>query len=118
MKNIIKITEEDLHNIISESVKQIVSELDWRTYDSAYKKSQEKSLDKGLSPEEQDYHFRRSLKFRNAADKNLNKKYGVTQSNYNTHIQSKNDRQQLGAAEIGRHKRGGDEYSNGKWRKK
>lgn len=38
MKHKIKLTESQLHNIISESVKDILSELDWRTYQSAYEK--------------------------------------------------------------------------------
>ena len=30
-KQILKLTENDLHNIIKESVNKILSELDWRT---------------------------------------------------------------------------------------
>lgn len=36
-KQIIRLTEEDLHNIISESVKKVITELDWKTYMNASK---------------------------------------------------------------------------------
>ena len=39
MKRKIKLTESDLHNIIKESVNHILSELDWRTYQSAARKA-------------------------------------------------------------------------------
>ena len=37
-KNIIRLTESDLKRVISESVKQIISELDWKTYQNAANK--------------------------------------------------------------------------------
>ena len=37
-KQIIRITESDLHEIVKESVKKVLTELDWRTYASAAKK--------------------------------------------------------------------------------
>jgi hypothetical protein len=42
-KQVIRLTESDLHKIIKESVNNILSELDWKTYDSARKKSREKN---------------------------------------------------------------------------
>jgi hypothetical protein len=33
-KKLVRLTEGDLHNIIKESVKQVLSELDWEAYDS------------------------------------------------------------------------------------
>lgn len=41
MKKHIKLSETQLHNIIKESVNHILSELDWRTYDSAEEKARE-----------------------------------------------------------------------------
>lgn len=41
MKKRIKLTESDLHNIIKESVKNILTELDWRTYANAMKKAED-----------------------------------------------------------------------------
>lgn len=40
-KQIIRLTESDLHRVIKESVKQVLSELDYRTYLSAHKKALE-----------------------------------------------------------------------------
>lgn len=34
MKKITRLTESQLHNVIKESVRQVLSELDWKTYDS------------------------------------------------------------------------------------
>ena len=38
MKQIVRLTESDLHRVIRESVNQILSELDWKTYANAAKK--------------------------------------------------------------------------------
>ena len=42
MKNTIRLTESDLKNIISESVKNIISELDYKTYANAASASKDK----------------------------------------------------------------------------
>lgn len=42
MKKIVRLTEGDLHNIIRESVNNIIQELDWRTYANAANKSAER----------------------------------------------------------------------------
>lgn len=39
----IKLTESELKRIVTESVQEILQELDWRTYDSARAKAQEKA---------------------------------------------------------------------------
>lgn len=36
-KQIVKITESDLHKIVKESVNKVLTELDWRTYANAAK---------------------------------------------------------------------------------
>jgi hypothetical protein len=43
MKKIIRLTESDLHNIIKESVNNILSELDWKTYMNAARKRREQT---------------------------------------------------------------------------
>lgn len=69
-KKVVRLTESQLHNIIAESVSQILMELDPRTYASAAKKSEERGerLDTGKHP-------RRSQKFLNAAYDTWNDKY-------------------------------------------
>ena len=42
-KNVIRLTESDLHRIIKESVDNILTELDWRTYANAAKKARERN---------------------------------------------------------------------------
>ena len=62
-KNIIRITESDLHRIIKESVNNIISELDWKTYANAAKRASIKG-------------DTRTSKFRDAAINKFNKEYG------------------------------------------
>lgn len=57
----IRLTEEDLHKVIVESVKNILSELDWRTYQSA---------------SEKDTNPRRASRFRDAATNSFNRQNG------------------------------------------
>ena len=45
-KQIIRLTEGDLHRIIKETVNNIITELDWRTYANAGKKAHDEVLDK------------------------------------------------------------------------
>ena len=37
-RNRVRLTESQLHNVIKESVKQVLSELDWKTYANAANK--------------------------------------------------------------------------------
>jgi hypothetical protein len=43
-KNTIRLTESELKSVISESVKQVISELDWKTYANAAKKAHHRAL--------------------------------------------------------------------------
>lgn len=65
MKRKIRLTESDLHRVIKESVNNILSELDWKTYQNA----RHEAIKKG------DYD--KSLNFGSAAQKEFNKKYGT-----------------------------------------
>lgn len=67
-KNTIRLNESQLHNMISESVKQVLSELDWKTYASAADKERDKQLyDTRI--------IKRLDAFNDAASKALSKKY-------------------------------------------
>ena len=44
----IRLTEEQLHHVIRESVSQILNEIDWKTYDNASRKKSLKLLDMGI----------------------------------------------------------------------
>ena len=44
-KKIIRLTENDLHRVIKESVKQCLTELDWKTYANAEKKARDRGTD-------------------------------------------------------------------------
>lgn len=67
-KNIVKLTESELKQIITESVKKIISELDWKTYQNAAKK---------------DYNPKRAREFAQAARDTFNKDYEYSDDNGN-----------------------------------
>ena len=120
MKQKIKLTESDLHRIIKESVKQVLSELDWRTYQSAAEKSMKQSHNGDLSPQERAFNKQRSYAFDNDADKKFRNKHG--RSRYSARHAHETWDSPLDAlragAEVSRNVRGGYEYRDGKWRKK
>lgn len=68
-KQIIRLTEEDLHNIIKESVKKVITELDWKTYMNAAHK---------------DSNRRRRNEFRKTAIDKFNDKYEYHDKRGNT----------------------------------
>lgn len=63
-KQIIRLTESDLHNLVKESVNKILTELDWRTMASASKKAKERGDD-------------REEKFAKGATDAFNKTHGI-----------------------------------------
>ena len=71
MKNVIRLTESDLHNLIKESVNEVLKELDWRTYDRASKK---------------DYDKQRAQKFADMRDKTFNNEYEYNDHKNGNHI--------------------------------
>lgn len=82
MKKTIKLTESDLHNIIKESVNNILSELDWRTYDSAAQKADKLSDRKDIDEFERERRKRQSSKFRHAASDARRKQYNLSPAAY------------------------------------
>jgi DNA mismatch repair ATPase MutL len=119
-KEIIQLSENDLHKIVKESVKNILSELDWRTYASARNKALQKSKDSDITPQERAFNKRRAMNFDDASSRAFINKHGVTKAEANNahNIGYLDDEALRAGAELGRHHRGGDEYKNGHWRKK
>lgn len=74
-KNLIRLTENDLHRIIKESVNNILTELDWRTYANAAKKSRELGDDR-------ERKFKKGA-FDSSHKMAYNDKYGQTYSSAN-----------------------------------
>lgn len=71
MKRTIRLTESDLHRVIEESVRQCLTELDWKTYMSAAEKDSERRH------RPTDYDKRsRWKRFRDAAAKAFDEEYG------------------------------------------
>ena len=120
MKNkIVRLTEQDLHKVIKESVARCLNELDWRTYQSAAKKMNVRSNSPDLSGPERELNRRRTRNFKNQMDAELYDTYDITMDDYDDAIIDKkydrfSDKQLRGIAAIGRNKRGGDEYISGK----
>ena len=63
-KKLIRLTESDLHKIVKESVNRVLTELDWKTYDSAMRKAAEKG------------QWERVGAFGDASKKAFNKQFG------------------------------------------
>lgn len=119
-KKLIRLTESDLHSIIKESVQQVLSELDWRTYHNAALKSITKSRDRDFKPQEQAFHKKRSEEFEDYSDKKFQDKHGINKHKARrAHDEWGSSLDDLRAgAEVSRNDRGGYEYRDGKWRKK
>lgn len=129
-KQIIRLTESDLHKIIEESVEKIITELDWRTYDQAAEKAFD-AHNQAPSYEEGRVKLHQMNQFRNAALKRQAKQYdGVTDRNYDKGLSdypkeidgkpASQRKQMAGAAQIARYKRGGDVFNHDtkKWQPK
>lgn len=72
----IKLTEQDLRNIVTESVNRVISELDWRTYDNA----KEQANDDLLNSDDDDLTKKRVRQrdaFAKASTDRMHKQYGV-----------------------------------------
>ena len=74
MKRKIKLTESDLHNIIKESVNHILSELDWRTYQSASDKAHRLS-DETNDPYEKKRRRNQAINFANMGKEKYSSQY-------------------------------------------
>jgi hypothetical protein len=72
-KQIIRLTESDLKQMVAESSKKILSELDWKTYASAARKNDEFRANNPHTA----HQWNRSYDFRDAAHDAFNKKYGL-----------------------------------------
>ena len=73
-KAIFRLTESELRGFIGESVKKILSELDWRTYASAAQKNDEWRKE---NPNHRANKWNRSMDFRSAARDAFDKKHGL-----------------------------------------
>lgn len=76
MKKILRLTEEDLKNLVKEGVNKVLSELDWRTYHSAAVK---------------DYDKKRANKFAAMRDKKFNDEYEYSDNVNGNHMRMQGD---------------------------
>jgi HD-GYP domain-containing protein (c-di-GMP phosphodiesterase class II) len=72
----IKLTESELKRIVTESVQEILQELDWRTYDSARAKAQEKA-DNTDNRYEKQRRQNQAKDFTKASSDRYTKQYGL-----------------------------------------
>ena len=124
MKRKIKLSESDLHNIIKESVNNILSELDWRTYQSASDKAHRLS-DETNDPYEKKRRRNQAINFAKMSKEKYSTQYNLPQSfdrdmEYGniepTQGQLKNAvRRNQDTANFYKRK---SEYKNGKWQDK
>lgn len=78
-RNKVRLTESQLHNVIKESVKQVLTELDWKTYQNAAKKAHLIALDDIDDRDNEAYQkmLSKSARFRRAAEDAFNRDYGT-----------------------------------------
>ena len=76
-KKTIRLTESDLHNIIKESVNNILSELDWRTYQSAADKAEELASNATFDNYEKLRRKRQAHRLQKTAIDRTNSQYGL-----------------------------------------
>jgi hypothetical protein len=95
-RKLIRLTESDLHRIVKESVNQILTELDWKTYQNAAKKAHLKALDDyggSIGGGEYDHdkyndYLSRSRRFRKAAEDAFNKEHGYDDGRFHLGLDS------------------------------
>ncbi len=73
MKKIVRLTESDLHRIIKESVNNIITELDWKTYANAANKRQAQG------------NWQSADRLRDQMVNSFNNKYATSDSEYNNY---------------------------------
>lgn len=78
-RNRVRLTESQLHNVIKESVKQVLSELDWKTYANASRKRKEQGKDQNAH----DLSFYAAKQFQKKHNlPNLDKPYNIVKNKY------------------------------------
>lgn len=86
-RNRVRLTESQLRSVIKESVKQVLSELDWKTYQNAAKKSHLKALDNDdMSDNEYHNELDKSRRFRQAAEDAFNRDYGTNDTKLHSYM--------------------------------
>lgn len=130
MKQIIKLTENELHNIIKESVNNILSELDWRTADIAHKQAMSKANDNHYNKYQRAKYLRQGKNFEKYRDDKFNTQYNLQgvdgYDNLDTTEDLANSQLTTGQLkQLGKRKNdinnwisGNTEYRNGEWRNK
>ena len=122
----IKLTESQLNQIITESVKNVLSELDWRTYQTAADKAHN-AYDKADNEYEKKRRETQRRKMYNKGQEMYSKQYGL--ENFDTEQEKPlRDRKEptqgelkqasRRAKEMDDFYRGNQEYKNGKWQNK
>lgn len=87
--NRVRLTESQLHNVIKESVRQVLSEMNWKTYQSAAKKAHLRACD-DIDPRKDNDKYQkelgRSIDFRKAAENAFNNEYGTDNLNFHSQM--------------------------------
>lgn len=124
MKRKIKLTESDLHNIIKESVNHILSELDWRTYQSASDKAHRLS-DETNDTYEKERRRNQAINFAKMSKEKYSSQYNLPQS-FDRDMEYGNIQPTQGQLKNAARRNqdttnfynGKSEYKNGKWQDK
>ena len=125
MKQTIRLTENELHNLIKESVNNILSELDWRTAINASQEAKSKSLSDDYNKYDKEKFNRQRKKFMDYTQDRYHSQYNLdpnleyTMRNMN-YKPTNGELKNLSKREEDEKNYYSDksEYRNGKWRNK
>lgn len=122
----IKLTESQLKQIVNESVRNVLSELDWRTYQTAANKANHLS-DTAENEYEKQRRDNQRKKFQDKAGEMYSKQYNLKDFDYNENL-PKSERKQPSQGELKQASRRAkemtdfyndkQEYKNGNWQDK
>jgi len=97
MKKVIRLTEGDIHRIVKNSVKKVLTELDWKTYQNAAKKAHLRGVDDygeqyggnpNLDKDKQSKYFGMAKNFSQAAEDAFDRDYGFDDGRFYTKMNS------------------------------
>lgn len=122
----IKLTESQLKQVVNETVKNVLSELDWRTYEKASNKANHLS-DTAEDEYERQRRVNQRKKFHDKAEEMYSKQYGLEDFDENQTL-PKSERKQPSQGELKQASkrakemtnffRDNQEYKNGIWQNK
>ena len=120
MKNKLLVNESQLKNIIRESVRRVISELDWRTLASAQAKAGKEAVNVNTPPGLATKRAEQARKFSNGLSNTIKKQYGLNDDEISAATSDRGNRDAYSKASrkslknMDKLRKDWDHYANGK----